>query len=116
MTTSLVRPLSVHDVDNWHDTADVLVIGYGVAGAMGGLIGLALSAITLFALAHLATAIETPRPCGSLACASSIASTARCASSNPIVSFCSTSSPLCVCLVLVVRHRLRWLRQAQSGA
>ena len=29
-------------------------------GVRGGLIGLALSAITLFALAHLATAIETP--------------------------------------------------------
>ncbi len=47
MTTSLVRPLSVHDVDNWHDTADVLVIGYGVAGACATLEALGLNADVL---------------------------------------------------------------------
>ena len=47
MTTSLDKPLSVHDIGNWHDTADVLVIGYGIAGACATLEALNLNADVL---------------------------------------------------------------------
>ena len=47
MTISTPDLLSSHDIDSWHDTADILIIGYGIAGACAAIEAQALGADAL---------------------------------------------------------------------